>query len=223
MDSAFDQELEALLAEIAAEMQDTQHWTGRARLDRRVIEALRRVPRHVFVPDDLRGSAYANHPLPIGHGQTISQPYVVALMTDLVRPRADDVVLEIGTGSGYQAAVLACLAKRVYTMEIVAELAELARERLHRLGHDNIEVAVGDGHFGWPAHAPYDAIVVTAATPAIPPALLDQLKPGGRLVIPVGPPCSDQELRLVAKDALGMIVERGVLPVVFVPLVGGPA
>ncbi|NTV96393.1 MAG: protein-L-isoaspartate(D-aspartate) O-methyltransferase [Thiobacillus sp.] len=221
MDEDYALEMQALLDEIDADVLDTRLWTGRTALDPRVLDALRRVPRHAFVPEHLRSSAYENHPLPIGHGQTISQPYIVALMTDLLRPRPDDIVLEVGTGSGYQAAVLAGLVRRVYSLEIVAELAVQARERLRRLGYGNVEVAVGDGHRGWPEHAPYDAIVVTAATPRIPPALIEQLKPGGRLVVPVGPPRFDQELRLLSKDVAGQIEDKGVLPVVFVPLTGG--
>jgi protein-L-isoaspartate(D-aspartate) O-methyltransferase len=221
MNDEFALDMATLIEEIGEEVRETQRWTGRSALDPRVVEALRRVPRHAFVPDELRASAYINHPLPIGHGQTISQPYIVALMTALIDPRPHDVVLEVGTGSGYQAAVLAGLVDRVYSLEIVPELATQARARLHRLGYGNVEVALGDGHRGWPEHAPYDAILVTAATPSIPPALIEQLKPGGRLVVPVGSPRFDQELRLIGKDAQGQIEERGVLPVVFVPLTGG--
>jgi protein-L-isoaspartate(D-aspartate) O-methyltransferase len=222
MNAAYDREQKLLLDQIRAEVRDTYYLTGRAALDERVMRALGQVPRHAFVPEALRYSAYDNRPLPIGHGQTISQPYVVALMTDLIRPGPEDVVLEIGTGSGYQAAILATLVKRVYSLEIVESLAELARDRLHRLGYGNVEVAVGDGHSGWPEHAPYDAILVTAATPAIPPALIEQLKPGGTLVIPIGSQYAGQDLRVVGKDAQGGIEERSVLPVLFVPLTGLP-
>lgn len=186
------------------------------------MHALQHVPRHAFVPEALQHSAYTNHPLPIGHGQTISQPYIVALMSDLIRPRAEDVVLEIGTGSGYQAAVLSRLVKQVYSLEIVASLAEQARERLHQLGYDNVEAAAGNGHFGWPEHAPYDAILVTAAAAEIPPALIAQLKPGGTLVIPIGAPYSGQELRVVTKDPQGRVTEKNALPVIFVPMTGMP-
>lgn len=209
-----------LLDEIRQEVWETRHHTGRPALEPRVIEALRQVPRHEFVPDELQYRAYANHPLPIGHGQTISQPYIVALMTDLIQPRPDDVVLEIGTGSGYQAAVLAKLVKRVYTIEIVQQLAAAADARLRRLGYDNVEVRHANGQLGWPQHAPYDAILVAAAASRIPAALVEQLKPGGILVIPVGGPHDAQDLLLVRKNAHGMIEEKRVLPVAFVPLIG---
>jgi protein-L-isoaspartate(D-aspartate) O-methyltransferase len=213
--------MERLLEEIEADVRETAYLTGRAALDPRVMEAFGRVPRHAFVPNGLQVSAYDNHPLPIGHGQTISQPYIVALMTDLIRPRPEDVVLEIGTGSGYQAAVLSGLVKQVYSVELVEALGLLARERLQRLGYGNVEVRVGDGHLGWPEHAPYDGILVTAAAESVPPALVRQLKPGGVLVIPVGLSHFSQQLRLISKDADGHLQERNVLPVVFVPLVEG--
>lgn len=212
-----------LLDEIREEVWETRHHTGRAELEPRVMEALRRVARHQFVPDELHYQAYANHPLPIGHGQTISQPYIVALMTDLIRPRPDHVVLEIGTGSGYQAAILAELVSKVYTMEIVLPLATAAAARLRRLGYDNVEVRHGNGQLGWPQHAPYDSILVAAAASRLPAALIEQLKPGGILVIPVGGPHEAQDLLLIRKDAHGMIEEKRVLPVAFVPLIGAPA
>jgi protein-L-isoaspartate(D-aspartate) O-methyltransferase len=177
----------------------TGYLTGRSALQQRVFDALRGVPRHMFVPDDLQASAYVNHPLPIGHGQTISQPYIVALMSDLIQPRAGDVVLEVGTGSGYQAAILARLVKQVYSLEIIEELAAQARVRLQRLGCDNVEVRAGNGRFGWPEHAPYDSIMVTAAAPRIPPALIEQLKPGGILVMPVGSRYLGQELLVLKR------------------------
>jgi protein-L-isoaspartate(D-aspartate) O-methyltransferase len=180
---------------------------------------MRKVPRHAFVPDELQDRAYVNRPQPIGCGQTISQPYIVALMTDLIDPQAADVVLEIGTGSGYQAAVLATLVDRVYSLEIVDELAENARKRLRRLAYDNVEVRLGDGHRGWPEHAPYDAIVVTAAASRIPESLIEQLKPGGSLVIPVGEAFFGQQLQLLSKDQTGGLEVTGILPVVFVPFV----
>lgn len=214
------QDLDLLLEEIREEMRSTRQYTGRAALDQRVVAALGAVPRHAFVPDELQYRAYANRPLPIGHGQTISQPYIVALMTDLIRPRADDVVLEIGTGSGYQAAILSRLVKQVYSMEIVDALALQAAARLQRLGCDNVEVRAGNGRQGWPQHAPYDAILVTAAAMTIPAALIEQLKPGGSLVIPVGAQHAAQDLVLVSKDADGRIAQRSVLPVAFVPLTG---
>ncbi|MCK9379892.1 MAG: protein-L-isoaspartate(D-aspartate) O-methyltransferase [Sulfuritalea sp.] len=215
-------ELDYLLEEIREEVWATRHLTGRPALAERVMDALREVPRHEFVPDELQYCAYANHPLPIGHGQTISQPYIVALMTDLIQPRAEHVVLEIGTGSGYQAAILAKLVKRVYTMEIVAELAAEAGARLQRMGYDNVEVGTGNGQLGWPQHAPYDGILVAAAASSIPPALIEQLKPGGTLVIPIGEQHAAQDLLVVSKSGRGRIEEKRVLPVAFVPLTGTP-
>ena len=220
MDNDRDRRIARLLAEISDEVNETSELTGRRTLAADVLAALRRVPRHAFVDDVLQDCAYANRPLPIGHGQTISQPYIVALMTDLIRPRADAVVLEIGTGSGYQTAVLAELVRQVYSLEIIDELAVAARARLQRLGYANVEVRSGDGRQGWPEHAPYDAIVVTAAPTAIPPPLIDQLKPGGALVIPVGERIFGQELLLVSKDEGGRIERQRVLPVAFVPLTG---
>lgn len=187
------------------------------RFDPRVKEAMARVPRHLFVPKALQPYAYDDRPLSIGHGQTISQPYIVALMTDLLEPREDDRVLEIGTGSGYQAAVLAQLVRSVYTIEIVEPLALEARKRLARLGYRNVEVRAGDGYKGWEEHAPFDAIMVTAGADEVPPPLLRQLKPGGRMVIPVGPAHSLQYLTLIEKRADGSIRSRQVVPVRFVP------
>lgn len=220
MRSAGKTDIDVLLDEIRAEVSATRHLTGRSALDDRVLETLRQVPRHEFVPDHLRYGAYANHPLPIGYGQTISQPFIVALMTDLVRLRPHDVVLEIGTGSGYQAAILARLVKQVYSIEIVEELAVEARQRLRRLGYDNVEVRLGNGQLGWPQHAPYDAILVAAAATDIPAALIEQLRPGGTLVIPVGAQHAAQDLLVVTKNSNGGIEERNVLPVAFVPLTG---
>lgn len=213
-------DLDCLLDEIREEVRETQLLTGRPALEQRVMEALRQTPRDEFVPHELRNGAYANRPLPIGHGQTISQPYIVALMTDLIHPRPGDVVLEIGTGSGYQAAILSQLVNRVYSMEIIEELAADAGARLRRLGYDNIEVRAGNGRLGWPEHAPYDAIIVTAAASGIPAALIEQLKPGGTLVIPIGSQHAAQDLRVVMKREDGGVEERQVLPVVFVPLTG---
>ncbi len=186
-----------------------------------VLDAMRAVPRHEFVSADLRDEAYDDHPLPIGYGQTISQPYIVAVMTELLDPDPDDIVLEVGTGSGYQAAVLAHVVRKVYSVEIIEDLAKTARERLTRLGYRNVEVRHGDGYYGWPEHAPYDGIIVTAAASHIPPPLLDQLKPGGRMVIPVGPPMLVQSLVLVQKDPDGTIRQREIMSVRFVPLVKG--
>ena len=216
-ESEYAERRAALLAEIAEDARRTADWTGRPRFDDRVIEAMRRVPRHEFVPASLRPMAYANRPLPIGHGQTISQPYIVALMSDLLDTEPGQTALEIGTGSGYQAAVLAALGMRVFTMEIVPPLAAEAKERLARLGYDDVTVRSGDGYHGWPEHAPFDAIIVTAAATTIPPPLIDQLKPGGRMIIPVGARFVTQQLVLVEKDAAGTVTTRQMLPVAFVP------
>lgn len=193
-------------------------WGRTAVKDEAVLRAMRTVPRHEFVPRSHRDEAYADRPLPIGYGQTISQPYIVAAMTELLKPDRDDVVLEIGTGSGYQAAILSPLVKEVYTIEIVKELGESAADRLKRLKYGNVHVRVGDGYHGWPEHAPFDGIIVTAAASHIPPPLLEQLKPGGRMVIPVGPPFQVQNLMLVEKDAEGRTKQRSLMPVQFVPL-----
>lgn len=183
-----------------------------------VLSVIGKVPRHEFVPQASRHIAYANHPLPIGADQTISQPYIVALMTDLADVGRDETVLEIGTGSGYQAAVLSELAGHVYTIEIVEMLGRRATEDLARLGHDNVTVRIGDGYAGWPEHAPFDAIVVTAAPPKVPQPLIDQLKPGGRMVIPVGEVRAIQTLKLLVKNESGDLTVTDVIPVRFVPL-----
>jgi protein-L-isoaspartate(D-aspartate) O-methyltransferase len=211
----------ALLAEIDAEMRATAHWTGRARLSPRVAAALAKVRRAAFVPPRSADAAYANAPLPIGHGQTISQPFVVALMTELLDLKPDDSVLEVGTGSGYQAAVLAELAGKVCSVEVIPELARRAAAALAGEGYANVVLRTGDGGLGWPELAPFDAIVVTAAAPEVPPALIEQLRPGGRMVLPLGPRHGDQELVLLRKDADGHVTSRTVLPVAFVPLTGG--
>ena len=221
----------ALVDVIADEVAATHNWLGKKSLDSRVMAALEKVPRHEFIPPANRAGAYDNRPQPIGHGQTISQPYIVAIMTDMAAPNPDDRVLEVGTGCGYQTAVLAELAAQVYSIEVVPELARAAAERLHRFGYTKIETHIGDGAQGWPEHAPFDAIVVTAAAwRRIPPALIEQLAPGGRLVIPVDRsrtaaryPFRDQEqdLLLVTKDATGKVSERNMLPVAFVPLIEG--
>ena len=189
--------------------------------DSATLAAMRAVPRHLFVPEDVRATAYGDHPLPIGYGQTISQPYVVAFMTEQVRPRPGMKVLEIGTGSGYQAAVLGEIGCEVYTIEIVEPLATSAATVLARLGYDHVHVRHGDGYRGWPEEAPFDAVLVTAAAPDIPPALVTQLAPNGRLVMPVGPRDGIQYLMLIAKDAAGETAQRTLLPVRFVPLVEG--
>ena len=189
--------------------------------DSSTLAAVRRVPRHEFVPPELRARAYENRPLPIGHEQTISQPYIVAFMTEAVRPRRGMKVLEVGTGSGYQAAVLAETGCRVYTIEIIRELADTARTRLRRLGYTDVQVRHGDGYKGWPEQAPFDAILVTAAPEIVPPALIAQLKPGGRLVAPVGEEDAIQKLVLLEKDDRGRIAQKELLPVRFVPMRGG--
>lgn len=214
--------LRRLLLDIEAEARAAAPWTGSGAITPRVMAVMGRTPRHEFVPSLHPDNAYGNHPLPIGHGQTISQPYIVALMTDLLRLEPGDVVLEVGTGSGYQAAVLSQLARQVYTIEIIAPLARQAAERLRRLGYTNVEVIEGDGHTGLPQHAPYDAIIVTAAPGEIPPALIEQLKPGGRLVIPVGSFMYGQNLLLIEKGADGTVTTASILPVSFVPLTGQP-
>ena len=193
---------------------------GKDGLDERVLTALAEVERHRFVPERLHSDAYADHPLPIGHGQTISQPFIVALMTDLVAPGPDDVVLEVGTGSGYQAAVLAKLVRQVYSIEIIEPLASSSRARLEQLGYTNVTTRLGDGYFGWEAHAPFDAIVVTAAASHVPPPLIEQLKPGGRMVIPVGGRFTVQYLLLLEKTMAGEIRTRQIATVRFVPLTG---
>jgi protein-L-isoaspartate(D-aspartate) O-methyltransferase len=211
-----------MVREVAAMVRDTAVETGRARLDARVIASMGRVPRHRFVPSDYLRQAYANRPLPIGHGQTISQPYIVALMTDLLALRPGDKVLEIGTGSGYQAAVLADLGARVYSIEIIAPLARQAAQNLQATGYGQVQLRVGDGYYGWPEAAPFDAIMVTAAASHVPPPLVQQLKTGGRMVIPVGTAFFTQHLMLVEKQLDGHITTRQILPVRFVPLTGGP-
>ncbi len=212
----------AMVREIEGDVRATARWIGKGELDPRVMEAMGTVPRHEFVPESELRRAYANRPLPIGYGQTISQPYIVALMTDLLSPGSDDAVLEIGTGSGYQAAVLSRLVGEVYTIEIIPELASSARKRLARLGYQNVAARTGDGYYGWEEHAPFDGIVVTAAAGQIPPPLIEQLKPGGRMVIPVGSPFLTQELVLVEKDAAGAVTTRALLPVAFVPFTRAP-
>lgn len=194
---------------------------GETGLSPQVREAMLATLRHEFVPQDTKRHAYANRPLPIGYGQTISQPFIVALMTQLLRPTPEHKILEIGTGSGYQAAVLAHLVKQVQSIEIIEDLADQAANRLTRLGYGNVAVIHGDGYYGLPEQAPFDAIIVTAAAGHIPPPLIEQLAPGGRMVIPVGPPFMTQELMLVHKDESGAISTRSVLPVAFVPLTGG--
>ena len=211
---------ERMLHDIEAEVRYTRNMIRRNTLDSRVMEAIKNVPRHVFVDPGMQASAYDNGPLPIGCGQTISQPYIVALMTDLANVGEEDSVLEVGTGSGYQAAVLAEVVKQVYSIEIIPELAEQAAECLRRLGYTNIKTRLGNGRKGWTEYAPFDAILVTATAEHVPSLLVDQLKNGGRLIIPVGSVYGHQELMVVEKNDEGEISEWSALPVAFVPLTG---
>lgn len=212
----------AMLRDIEEEVFFTRREIGKAALDERVMAAVAKVPRERFIPEPERYRAFANGPLPIGHGQTISQPYIVALMSDLLNPRPDSIILEVGTGSGYQAAVLAEIVRYVYSIEIVGALAKTSAECLQRLGYDNVTVRHADGYNGWPEYAPFDGIIVTAAAPHVPQPLVDQLKPGGRLVIPVGDPGYVQELRVVEKLDDGSVTSRNILLVAFVPLTRSP-
>lgn len=209
-----------MIKHIKTMIQQTQQETGKDSFGERVMAAMAKVPRHQFVPESQKEYAYENRPLSIGHGQTISQPYIVALMTDFLNLSPDDVVLEVGTGSGYQAAILSELVKKVYTIEIIEKLGKKAQKRLADLGYDNVEVKIGDGYHGWEAHAPYDAIIVTAAASHIPPPLIQQLKPGGQMVVPVGERFHVQHLTLVEKNQDNKVKMRQVLPVAFVPLTG---
>jgi protein-L-isoaspartate(D-aspartate) O-methyltransferase len=214
--------IKRLLADIEGEVAYTRSLIGKSKLDPRVMAAIASVSREEFVSPDLKSFAYDNGPLPIGYGQTISQPYIVALMTDLLQLEPDHVVLEVGTGCGYQAAVLSQLVKQVFTIERIPELADASAARLKSLGYRNIQYRTGNGYDGWPEHAPYDAIIVTAAAAHIPQALVDQLKSGGRLVIPLGLPYMPQELMLVEKDEQGKIHTGDILGVAFVPLQEDP-
>lgn len=208
-----------MVAEVEAMVAETRRYTGVADLDEKVMHSLSAVPRHEFVPPSLRVFAYRNNPLPIGEGQTISQPYIVALMTHLMGVDGDMTVLEIGTGSGYQAAVLARLARHVYTIEIIETLGRRAEETLARLGYANVTVKIGDGYIGWEEHAPFDAIIVTAAPEQVPQPLIDQLKPGARMVVPVGPQHGYQSLQVLEKQQNGEVNTTDILPVGFVPFI----
>jgi protein-L-isoaspartate(D-aspartate) O-methyltransferase len=208
-----------MLDTIRTEAKYTASYTGREQFSERVMQAMHDVDRKAFVPAHYEIQAYDNGPLPIGHGQTISQPYIVALMTDLLDLTPESIVLEIGTGSGYQAAILASLAKQVYSIERVAALAEAARQRLRELGYHNVDVRCDDGYYGWQDKAPFDAIIVTAAATHVPQSLIDQLKPGGRMIIPVGLQYMPQQLLLVTKDQSGDTQTKFILDVAFVPLV----
>lgn len=212
--------IDRMLRDIDMEVQLTRELFGEKSLDQRILKAMQNIERDKFVPSEMRMFAYDNRPIPIGLNQTISQPFIVALMTDLLCPQPDNAILEIGTGSGYQAAVLSLLVKQVFSVEILEALYEQASLRLRELGYTNVKVRSGDGYQGWPEHAPYDGIVVTAAAPIIPQPLIDQLKPGGVLVIPVGLPRQYQELMLIKKHENGKIETRDILGVAFVPLTG---
>lgn len=209
---------EDMVADIEAEAMLTETYTGRRKFGQKIMSAMASVPRHEFVPENMKQYAYINGPLSIGYGQTISQPYIVALMTDLLEiENGNATVLEIGTGCGYQTAILAEMARQVYSIEVINELAERSVLLLDKLGYKNITIKSGDGYFGWPEHAPYDGILVTAAATQIPPALTEQLKPGGRLVIPVGGRFASQDLLLVRKGKDGTLKQKKILPVAFVP------
>jgi len=209
-----------LVNAIKQDVRNTSFYINKTALDAKVMQAIADVPRHQFVPQSQRQFAYLNRPLPIGHGQTISQPYIVALMTDLLKIKASDKALEIGTGSGYQAAILAKLADKVYSIEIIEELYHRATKALHQLGYDNVTTRTADGYYGWQQAAPFDVIVVTAAASHVPPPLIKQLKPGGRMVIPIGSPFMVQQLVLLEKDSKGNIRSQQILPVRFVALTG---
>ena len=211
---------QGMIQAIEKDVVQTRKYLDRQDFDEAVMKAMATVPRHEFVPEEQREKAYENRPLPIGHGQTISQPYIVALMTDLIETTSEMRVLEIGTGSGYQAAVLAELVDQVYSIEIIRPLGELAAQRLQALGYDNVQARIGDGYYGWKEHAPFDAIVVTAAASHVPPPLIEQLRPGGRMVIPVGSRFMTQQLLFVEKAEDGSVTTRQLMPVFFVPLTG---
>lgn len=214
------QDIERMLKDIHAHTRYSRNTTGREALDARVLNAVARVPRDAFVPQHLEHLAYSDGPLPIGQSQTISQPFIVALMTDLINPTPESRVLEVGTGCGYQSAVLAELVARVYSVEIIPELSRAASERLQQLGYANVETKVGDGYYGWTEQAPFDGILVTAAAEEVPPPLVEQLAPGACMVIPVGGSMFGQELLVVEKGVLGKVRRRNLLSVAFVPLTG---
>ncbi len=211
---------QGMVQDIRSDVAVTAERIGRAALNEAVMRVMGEIPRHEFVPADRQRLAYHNRPLPIGYGQTISQPYIVALMTDLLAVSPEAKVLEVGAGSGYQAAVLAALVRQVHSIEIIPALAGECRERMSRLGYTNVTIHEGDGYYGLPDEAPFDSIIVTAAAAYIPPPLVAQLKPGGRMVVPVGSPFALQHLMLVEKDETGTVSTRQVLPVRFVPLTG---
>jgi len=217
----YTQQRQQMVADIKNDVETTEKHINKISFNTSVMQAMNTIPRHEFVPAQLRDKAYENRPLPIGYGQTISQPYIVALMTDLLQPEPDHRILEIGTGSGYQAAVLSQLVAQVYSIEIIEQLGQSTVQLLTRLDYDNIETRIADGYDGWPQHAPFDSIIVTAAISHIPPPLVQQLKKGGRLLIPVGTRFQTQYLTLVEKDKQGKVTSRQLLPVIFVPFTGG--
>ncbi len=217
---SYELQRKQMIAEIIQDVVETSHYLGIKTLDRKVLHVMSSVPRHEFVPKNNKSNAYLNHALPIGHGQTISQPYIVAIMTQLLNLDSTSVVLEIGTGSGYQAAVLAELAANVYSIEIIEPLAKQAIIRLDRLGYKNVKIKHADGYYGWAQHAPYDAIMVTAAASHVPPSLIKQLKPGGQIIIPVGSRFMTQQLLLINKQENNKLTTRQILPVRFVPFTG---
>lgn len=216
--SVMKKAMRRMIADIEREVEYTSRLIGKRALDPRVMKAMEEVPREAFVPGNMKHFAFENGPLPIGYGQTISQPYIVALMSDLLQTQADHVVLEIGTGSGYQTAVLSRLVRQVYSIEVVSELGEASAGRLKELGYTNVECRIGNGYAGWPEHAPYNGIIVTAAATRIPQPLIEQLVTGGRLVIPVGDPYGAQELIVVTRGEGDHIDVREILGVAFVPM-----
>lgn len=220
-DEIFDRLRHAMVERIIANAETVRRSTGLAPPSQAVLDAIAKVPRHAFVPKKLRIIAYVDQPLPLGHGQSISQPYIVALMTDLARIKPTDTVFETGTGLGYHAAVLSLLARKVVSVEVVPPLGRAAAATLQHLGYANVETHIGDGYYGWKAGAPYDAIIVKEAVGHVPPPLLDQLKPGGRMVIPLGPNEGPQHLTVIEKGLDGKIKETRILPVRFTPLQGG--
>ena len=216
----YGRQREKMIEAIEADLRATSIYLKKETLNPRVMEAMNTVPRHALVPKSQRSQAYRNRPLPIGYGQTISQPYIVAIMTDLLNPQPEHRVLEVGTGSGYQAAILSRLVQQVYTIEIIEELGKRAKKDLTGLGYDNILGRISDGYYGWQQHAPFDGIVVTATASHVPPPLIKQLKPGGRMIIPVGSRFLTQQLLLIVKDEEGNVTTQQILPVRFVPLTG---
>lgn len=209
-----------MISDIKKNIQETQHLTGKKEFSSLVMDAMRVVPRHEFCTPEYKEHAYSDRPLSIGFGQTISQPFIVALMTEMVDPKPTHTVLEVGTGSGYQAAILSTIVKHVYSIEIIPQLADRARETLHRLNFKNVTVNKGDGYYGDKEHAPFDSIIVTAAAGHISQFLIEQLKVGGKMIIPVGEPFQVQRLIIVNKDIQGNITTKSILPVAFVPLTG---